>query len=145
MPLSRQHVKSCVPLLILEILLTCVCLLGDQLLFVLKEGLLKALSDNITHILIGVLSWFLIIYNLKISLTENIQTSLVQCTAAAAISSLMDIDHFIMAKSIHLEDAVGQKTRPLLHNTLLPLGILFLSTLVGRFLLKGRKLFSKVS
>ena len=145
MPLSRQHVKSCVPLLILEILLTCVCLLGDQLLFVLEEGLLKALSDNITHILIGVLSWFLIIFNLKISLTENIQTSLVQCTAAAAISSLMDIDHFIMAKSIHLEDAVGQKTRPLLHNTLLPLGILFLSTLVGRFLLKGRKLFSKVS
>merc|ERR1712179_871096 len=68
---------------------------------------------------------------------------MVECAVAAAISSLMDIDHFIVAKSIHLEDAVGQKNRPLLHNTLLPFGILFLSTLLGRFLLKGRKLFSK--
>ena len=135
------------PLLILEILLTCVCLLGDQLLFDLEDGLLKALDDNITHILIGVLSWFLIIYNLKTPLTENIQTSLAQCAAAAAISSLMDIDHFIMAMSIHLEDAVGQKTRPLLHNSLLPFGIILLGFLVGRFLrdLKGLQWFSKVS
>ena len=103
MHLSRQHVRNLVPLLILEILLTCVCLLGDQLLFDLEDGLLKALSDNITHILISVFSWFIIIYDLKTPLKENAQTSLVQCVAAAAIASLIDIDHFIMAKSIHLE------------------------------------------
>ena len=103
MHLSRQHVRNLVPLLILETLLICVCLLGDQLLFDLKDGLLKALSDNITHILISVFSWFIIIYDLKTPLTENIQISLVQCVAAAAIASLIDIDHYIMAKSIHLE------------------------------------------
>merc|ERR1712071_263780 len=121
--------------LILEMLLLCVCLLGDQLL--------KALSDNITHVLIGVLSWFIIIYNVKTAVSENLQTHPSQSAAAAAISSLIDIDHFIMAKSIHLEDAVGQKTRPLLHNSLLPFGILFLSILIGRFLIKGRKYFAK--
>ena len=103
MHLSSQHVRALAPLLILEMLLVGVCLLGDQLLTDLEDGLLKALSDNITHILIGVLSWFIIIYNVKTALSENLQTHLAQCAAAAAISSLIDIDHFIMAKSIHLE------------------------------------------
>ena len=103
MHLSKQHVRNLVPLLILEILIVCICLLGDQLLIVLEDGLLKALSDNITHILISVFSWFIIIYNLKTPLTENMKTSFVQCVAAASIASLIDIDHFIMAKSIHLE------------------------------------------
>ena len=103
MHLSSQHIRALAPLLILEILLVGVCLVGDQLLTDLEDGLLKALSDNITHILIGVLSWFIIIYNVKTVLSENLQTSLAQCVAAAAISSLIDIDHFIMAKSIHLE------------------------------------------
>ena len=103
MQLSRQHVKNLVPLLILELLLLGACLLGDQLLGDLEDGLLKALSDNITHILIGVLSWFIIIYNVKTTLIENLQSSLVQCIAAAATSSLIDVDHFIMARSFHLE------------------------------------------
>ena len=103
MHLSSQHFMSLVPLSVLELLLLSVSVLGDHLLFSLENSILKAISDNTTHILIGVISWFIIIYNVKTSLSGNIKTSFGELVVSGAISSLIDIDHFILARSIHLK------------------------------------------
>ena len=103
MHLSSQLFMSLVPLSVLELLLLSVSVLGDHLLFSLENSILKAISDNTTHILIGVISWFIIIYKVKTSLSGNIKTSLGELVVSGAISSLIDIDHFILARSIHLK------------------------------------------
>lgn len=86
---------------ILTILNACICIFGDTLVQWNDESqLIKALFDNITHATIGCISAVIII-----SETDN-QTVGIEKIAliglSVIVSSLIDVDHFIVAKSIKL-------------------------------------------
>lgn len=59
----------------------------------------KAIVDNLTHISIGIASWLICVSNEKISQPWNIINSLI----CGVFAGLVDIDHFLMARSIKLD------------------------------------------
>lgn len=71
---------------------------GDRLVDNSKNNVLRASFDNLTHALIGGLSWILVLILSKKTILPNIY-SVVYCTA---ISSLIDLDHFVAAASFNL-------------------------------------------
>lgn len=77
--------------------------------FGLSHRLLRALMDNSSHLLVGVLSWCIIAFP-KLKFYEVL--------AVGFFSSIIDIDHFISAKSFQLVDAISLENRPFLHNSL---------------------------
>ncbi|XP_075161418.1 transmembrane protein 267 isoform X2 [Haematobia irritans] len=94
--------------------LTCLtCLLGDNFVEINQNPLLKALADNATHAAIGALSGiaFAVQFYEK---TSNIFGWLL-IFICFTCSSLIDVDHFIAAKSWNLEDATNLTRRPFLH------------------------------
>jgi hypothetical protein len=114
--------KSQGVIILLETTLLCLILIGDYFIFDsntlisiinkysgIKQGLIRALMDNLSHMFIGVLSWLIISYP-KINTNEII--------LAAFCSSIIDIDHFIAARSFKLNDAISLANRPFLHNSL---------------------------
>lgn len=119
-----------------EIYLAFLCLIGDYYVFDneilvrktsevfgLSERLIRALMDNSIHGMIGLGSWLLVSYP---SLSRELLIS-------AFISSIIDIDHFIAAKSFRVQDAVSLQQRPFLHNSLL---MIFIN--VGLFLINKK-------
>jgi hypothetical protein len=108
-------------LIIVEFILALNCIIGDYLIFDtnklietlnvnigLSQRLIRALLDNSSHSFIGVCSWFLITYP-NLDLQELICSGL--------IASLIDLDHFISAKSFSLLDVISLSNRPFLHNS----------------------------
>lgn len=87
--------------LILTILNACICIFGDTLVQWNDEPqLIKALCDNITHATIGCISAVIII-----SETDNRTVGIEKIGLiglSVIVSSLIDVDHFIVAKSIKL-------------------------------------------
>jgi hypothetical protein len=85
--------------LILSVFLTSligiVSFLGDKGLQNGKSEILRAISDNLTHAVVGGITWTLVIVLLKQSLIENVK-NIVICFF---MSSLIDVDHFITAGS----------------------------------------------
>ena len=73
------------------------CLFGDFLTFTyfVKYGITKAISDSITHGVIALLSWYYIEKSIKHSILCGI------------IAMLVDLDHFIEAKSLQLQNALN--------------------------------------
>ena len=120
----------------IEVLLAIVCLVGDYYVFkslslinlfqfksfpILNEILIRALLDNFVHGIIGLLSWSIISYP-YLSLNELI--------ASYLFSSILDIDHFINARSFKIAEAISLQRRPFLHNSLTLLlinSVIFLS------------------
>ncbi|XP_043283505.1 transmembrane protein 267 [Venturia canescens] len=98
-------------------LLGVVSCTGDRLVDNSKNNVIRASFDNLTHAIIGGLSWILVLILSKKSVFPNIY-SVIYCTA---ISSLIDLDHFIAAASLKLRDATHLDRRPFLHNTTIPL------------------------
>lgn len=109
-----------------EILLAFLCLVGDYYVFdndilVRKtsalvgqsERLMRALIDTSIHGIIGCTSWLVVVY-------PNVNREL---AISAFISSIIDIDHFISARSLRVQDAVSLPQRPFLHNSLLMITI----------------------
>lgn len=84
-----------------SLLTVLACLLGDYLDEKTDHPLLRALCDNGTHALVGALSGisFVIHFHDKIS---NV-TGWLMMFGCFACSSLIDMDHFIIAKSFSLE------------------------------------------
>lgn len=88
--------------LILSILLCATCILGDKLLNIYnnKSSYTKALIDNLTHGLVGCFTAAIIVNEFKDRLSLNEQLLLeIFCTI---FSSIIDVDHFIEAKSFSL-------------------------------------------
>ena len=105
-----------------EFSLVLICLIGDYYIFesklvidllkkilFFKENLLRALMDNASHGLIGLISWLVVSYP---------NTDIYELIASGAIASFIDLDHFISARSLYLSDATSLSTRPFLHNSL---------------------------
>lgn len=112
--------------LLLTGLIATSCFLGDfGLQQANNEHLIKALIDNTTHQLIGLLSTLLIILNLRSSTIHltTIELLLLSCFGTL-IAGVIDVDHFIEARSMSLSDATRLPHRPFLHNSLIPLVLL---------------------
>ncbi|XP_020283771.1 transmembrane protein 267 [Pseudomyrmex gracilis] len=113
----------------LRALVTCAIgacsIIGDFALKYGKTELERALFDNMTHATVGGLTWMLIVILSRKPVARNL-TSVFSCFLLA---SLIDVDHFIAARSWHIHDATHLQKRPFLHCTTIPilLWILFIS------------------
>lgn len=87
--------------IVLTTLLTITCLLGDNFVELTQHPLLKALADNATHAIIGALTGiaFAVQFHER---TSNLLGWFLIFTCFA-VSSLIDLDHFIEARSLYLE------------------------------------------
>ena len=88
-----------VKIVALEGLLLFICLLGDHLLTnpVTKQPLLRALTDSLTHGLVGGVSWAAVT---DVSLNGQ---QVAECFFCMGLAMAVDLDHFIAAKSLHLK------------------------------------------
>lgn len=115
-------IKGTFIITILVIFLGLICIIGDYYVFDtnslinlvnkrlgFSERLIRALMDNGCHSLIGALSWFIITYP---------NTNFLEFILSGFLSSIIDIDHFLSAKSFSLLDAISLPKRPFLHNSL---------------------------
>ncbi|XP_013111854.2 transmembrane protein 267 [Stomoxys calcitrans] len=94
--------------------LTCLtCLLGDNFVEISQNPLLKALADNATHAAIGALSGIAFVVQFYEKTSHFFGWLLI--FVCFICSSLIDVDHFIAARSWNLEDATNLTRRPFLH------------------------------
>lgn len=113
--------------------LVSVCVVGDYLLVKVSNMknvplVVRAGIDNLTHAAVALLSWQIA--------AGAVKKELVLC---GVVASLVDIDHFAMARSFSLADAVSLKHRPPLHNSLL-LGVVSAGMLAVGTALKSKGL-----
>ncbi|XP_076245409.1 transmembrane protein 267 [Calliopsis andreniformis] len=93
--------------------------IGDQGLEHSKSAVRRAIFDNVTHAIVGGLTWTVILNLSKKSLAQNF-SSVLWCFF---LSSFIDADHFIEAWSWKLSDATHLKKRPFMHCTTLPIAL----------------------
>lgn len=85
------------------LLLGLTAVLGDRLVQMNQhDDVKKALGDNVTHAAIGFITWINVYYNLGKGAFPSGRV-LAQCILCALISSAIDVDHFISARSFHLK------------------------------------------
>lgn len=81
-------------------LLGLVAVIGDILVKYSQQHVYRAVFDNTTHAIIGGLSWLIVCLNYR---DRNASNTLLEIIACTAISSLIDLDHFCMARSLSLK------------------------------------------
>ena len=89
------------PVLPLHLLLLGVCLLGDHLLLTLASPAARALADSGTHAAVAALCWALVISSSSCS--AHSCSCWGQLLLSGVLSSAIDVDHFILARSLHLK------------------------------------------
>uniref|UniRef100_A0A2M4BZQ0 Transmembrane protein 267 n=1 Tax=Anopheles marajoara TaxID=58244 RepID=A0A2M4BZQ0_9DIPT len=100
-----------------HVVLLAVCIGGDKLgEGASKPALLRAFIDNATHALIGLIAGDIVLGSVKQHHLTR-QEYCILLLEAAIVSSFIDLDHFIEAKSIRLQDATNLDRRPFLHNS----------------------------
>lgn len=82
------------------VLLGLIAIIGDFLVKTASLDVYKAIFDNTTHSIIGGLTWFIITLQIK---NKNAVNKLLEIFLCAFIASIIDLDHFIMAKSFYLK------------------------------------------
>ena len=107
------------------------CLLGDFLTFtyfINSGNFTKAISDSITHGVIALLSWYYIEKSIKHSILCGI------------IAMLVDLDHFIEAKSLKLQNALNLPSRPFMHNSTIPVFSFIIISFLNYSVIESKKL-----
>ncbi|XP_049806020.1 transmembrane protein 267 [Schistocerca nitens] len=113
---------------VIACLLGIVPVIGDFVVSASDNQLAKSLSDNLTHGVIGFLTWLLVcVHYAHVSAYVSLAESAACCLAASAI----DVDHFVAARSVSLENALQLKSRPFLHCTSIPLLVFGIGVVVG--------------
>ena len=88
-------------------MLVSTCIIGDLLLGVVQiksSHLLRAAVDNGTHGLVGLLSWAIVVNPTLIPVLELLKEPLLwEVVLCGVLSSLVDLDHFLAAKSFKLQ------------------------------------------
>ncbi|XP_049293772.1 transmembrane protein 267 [Anopheles funestus] len=115
-----------------HVILCCVCVFGDKLTeYVQKSALLRACIDNATHAFIGCVVAEITLHSLKYQVSH--QEYCLLLFVALIVSSFIDLDHFIEARSFSLQDATHLDRRPFLHNSAICLATFLLLILAKRF------------
>lgn len=78
----------------LSLIIAVACVVGDKIVQSMSEPLSKALVDNLTHAIVGLLSAIIVFTDQW----DKIYLSI----ACLLMSSFIDADHFIAAKSLKL-------------------------------------------
>lgn len=112
----------------LTILLVLIATVGDYIVVHSSAELYKALFDNATHALVGGICWLIVAINHKQTQSAYAIYEVFLCTM---IASLIDLDHFVAAKSLNLKDATQLKQRPPLHSSTIPFLVSLILFLVG--------------
>jgi len=110
--------------------LPLVCFSGDSLLSsdkVLLHGFFKALVAGTSLQSSSVAGTSL----QSSSVNPTVKQLTSEVVLAATLSSLVDLDHFIAAKSFSLKAATSLQSRPFLHDSLVPILVLLTSLLLG--------------
>ncbi|XP_077203186.1 transmembrane protein 267 [Paroedura picta] len=109
------------------------CFAADRFLqfsFIQQNYWLRALSDNTVHGVVGLWSWA-IVNGLKK------KSDFWEVIFAGFLSSVIDVDHFILAGSLSLKAALTLPQRPFLHcSTVIPVVCLMLKFIMHLFKLK---------
>uniref|UniRef100_A0A2M3ZCS7 Transmembrane protein 267 n=1 Tax=Anopheles braziliensis TaxID=58242 RepID=A0A2M3ZCS7_9DIPT len=115
-----------------HVALLIVCIGGDKLgEDTSKPALLRAFIDNATHAFIGLIAGELVLNGVKQHRLTR-QEYCILLLEAAIVSSFIDLDHFIEANSIRLQDATNLDRRPFLHNSAICVLILILMIVLQR-------------
>ena len=88
-------------MILLSVLLVSVAVLGDHLLKIVTKNVHKAVVDSSTHGLIGFISWLIVVTALKRKV--SISKRLLEAGFCGSVASIIDVDHFIYARSYKLE------------------------------------------
>ncbi|XP_055945045.1 transmembrane protein 267-like [Argiope bruennichi] len=102
-----------------------------------KDISLRCVTDNLTHMCIGIISW-LIVCSYDSFTTNHIYQSLL----CGLFAGLVDLDHFLMAKSLKFKDAINLSSRPPFHNTTFV--AMFAVSLILVMHFKGNELFENI-
>lgn len=94
------HKVSFVVQSVLVVFLLVTSLLGDFLVGKSEVHLHKALLDNATHAVIAGISWLIVCFRFKY---ENALQIALEVLGCAALGSLIDLDHFLAARSLRLK------------------------------------------
>ncbi|XP_067128778.1 transmembrane protein 267 [Centruroides vittatus] len=94
---------------------------GDNLAFV----------DTLVHFALGSVSWCMVICKESFARNYRLYKELFLC---GCLSSFIDVDHFLMAKSFRLRDALSLRRRPPLHCTSLLLSAILALVVLGNVL-----------
>ncbi|EHB07075.1 hypothetical protein GW7_04061 [Heterocephalus glaber] len=109
------------------------CLAADRLLqfsIIQQSDWIRALSDNAVHSVIGMWSWAIVTGVKK-------KTDFGEVILAGFLASVIDVDHFFLARSLSLKAALTLPQRPFLHcSTVIPIVALTLKFTVHLFKLK---------
>ncbi|XP_062134470.1 transmembrane protein 267 [Drosophila sulfurigaster albostrigata] len=110
--------------IVLTTLVTITCLLGDNFVELTQHPLLKALADNATHAAIGALTG--IAFAMQFYERTSQLMGWILIFSCFVVSSFIDLDHFVEARSLYLEDATNLSRRPFLHCSSIILAMLLL-------------------
>lgn len=145
-----------IPTVLVHVLLVMVCICGDSLTNNLKKlSLRKGMADNLTHGLIAAISWLLVLLPLKCQFEFWLSPNkLAQVVTCGLVGCLIDVDHFITAKSLSLkvgipfpyeitlslwnkiialfQNALSLTHRPILHCSTIPVSLLVILVLTGK-------------
>lgn len=88
------------PSIFCTLLLGFVAIFGDFLVKHSNHDLYKAIFDNATHSVIGGLTWLIISLQFK---HNSILFRVTEIFLCSFIASVIDLDHFFMARSIRLK------------------------------------------
>ncbi|KAK2584868.1 hypothetical protein KPH14_002466 [Odynerus spinipes] len=104
--------------------------LGDTCLKYTQTAVTRAFLDNVTHAIVSALTWILILILSKKSLVQNLDGIFF----SFALSSFIDVDHFLSARSWKLSDATNLTKRPFLHCTTVPILLWLILILISKAL-----------
>lgn len=88
-------------IILLTLLLLPLTYLGDTVLFKCQILIVKAVVDNITHGLIGLITWYIVYLRSSKSCCIFGHSSY-EMLLSYFMASAIDVDHFLMAGSINL-------------------------------------------
>lgn len=81
-------------------LLILIAVVGDLLVAHSTVQLHKAFFDNLTHAAIAGVSWLIVCFQLKY---ESLLQTISEAFVCSVLGSFIDLDHFLMAHSMHLK------------------------------------------
>lgn len=111
-----KYLSSTIWIAILLLFLGLLAYIGDNIVLRSATKFKRAFADSCTHGLIGLVTWLVICVYFK----RPYFTSLCEICICGFLSSLIDVDHFVAAKSFKLEDALSLSSRPFLHCSSIP-------------------------
>lgn len=86
----------------LTVSIAFVAVAGDYITTASNNPVLKALCDNVTHAVIGGLCWCIAYFNRDKTVQET-RSGFLEVMSCMVLSSVIDLDHFIAAKSVLLK------------------------------------------